>query len=486
MYACESIWFQKEERRKTLYKTIGNYAGIGFLILLILAFVFFLIGGFFSKVPENHTLLQEETINQTMNNAENIKNTLPSDNKTSENGSGELMEDVIYEDLYLEEEESDIPLIIIDPGHGGMDEGCSRAGVEEKVYNLELALLLKEKLEGLGFRVLLTRTEDIEISLVERTEFTIASKGDMLISIHQNASEYSSAEGIETWFYEEGEGENKKLASLVQNYVTMYTDAKNRGIQETDGLYVIRECKIPACLIETGFLSNMSDLEKIQSEEYREKIVQGLTDAVWYYYNPKKMYLTFDDGPSKENTARILDVLKEKNIQATFFVVGENVEKYPELIQRMAQEGHTIGVHCYSHSYDDIYCSVDGFVADFEKAKAAVQKIVDVEIWCYRFPGGSINSHNKEIYKDIIEKMSEMGYVYFDWNASMEDAVKKTTTEQIMQNAVESTLQRKKVVMLGHDIVYNTSICLEDLLDCFPEYEFLPLTKDVIPIQFKQ
>mgnify|MGYP003419773419 CR=1 FL=1 len=93
MYACESIWFQKEERRKTLYKTIGNYAGIGFLILLILAFVFFLIGGFFSKVPENHTLLQEETINQTMNNAENIKNTLPSDNKTSENGSGELMEE---------------------------------------------------------------------------------------------------------------------------------------------------------------------------------------------------------------------------------------------------------------------------------------------------------------------------------------------------------------------------------------------------------
>lgn len=110
----------------------------------------------------------------------------------------------------------------------------------------------------------------------------------------------------------------------------------------------------------------------------------------------------------------------------------------------MAQEGHTIGIHCYSHSYEDIYCSVDGFVADFEKAKAAVQKIVDVEIWCYRFPGGSINSHNKEIYKDIIEKMSEMGYVYFDWNASMEDAVKKTTTEQIMQNAVESTLQRKK------------------------------------------
>jgi hypothetical protein len=122
---------------------------------------------------------------------------------------------------------------------------------------------------------------------------------------------------------------------------------------------------------------------------------------------------------------------------------------------------------------------------DFERAKEAVQKVVDVDVWCYRFPGGSINSHNKHIYKEIIEEMSELGYVYFDWNASMEDAVKKATKEQIIQNAVESTLQRKNVVMLGHDIVYNTSISMEEILDSFPEYEFLPLTKDVTPIQFR-
>ena len=152
----------------------------------------------------------------------------------------------------------------------------------------------------------------------------------------------------------------------------------------------------------------------------------------------------------------------------------------------MAQEGHTIGIHCYSHSYAEIYSSVDGFVADFEKAKEAILEVADVDVWCYRFPGGSINRHNKNIYKDIINKMSDMGYVYFDWNASMEDALKNITKEQIIQNALDSTLQRKKVVMLGHDIVYNTSVSMEELLDCFPEYEFLPLTKDVAPIQFKQ
>ncbi len=484
MYACESIWFQKEQRRKKIYKTIGGYGGIGLLILLLVVCIFFLVTGCFPKVPEKHTLLQEETLTQTMSGSQDIEDPLQLNEESSEFTEGDWPEEIIY--VEAEEEETGVPLIVIDPGHGGMDEGCSRGEAEEEAYNLELALRLKINLEELGFRVLLTRAEDVEVSLVERVEIATQSKADMLISIHQNSSEYLGAEGVETWYYADDSGENKRLASLVQKYVILNTDTKSRGIQETEDLYVIRECGIPACLVETCFLSNAEDLKKLQTEEYREKVVQGLTDAVWYYYNPKKMYLTFDDGPSKENTARILDYLKERNIYATFFVVGENVEKYPDIIKRMVEEGHCIGIHCYSHSYEDIYQSVEGFVADFEKAKEAVQNIVDVEVWCYRFPGGSINSHNKQIYKDIIAEMSEMGYVYFDWNASLEDALKNVTKEQIIQNAVESTLGRKKVVMLGHDIVYNTSVCMEELLDSFPEYEFLPLTKEVTPIKFKQ
>lgn len=484
MYACESIWFQKEQKRKALYKTIGNYVGVGLLILFLVACILFFVTGFFRKTPQKHTLLQEEKITETMANSQETGEFMQSDGEPTLITEADGLEDVIY--VEPERDESGVPLIVLDPGHGGMDEGCSNGEVEEKTVNLELALMLKDKLEEQGFEVLLTRTEDVEMSLVERVQFATEVNADMLISIHQNASEYPSAEGIETWYYEGGNGENKRLASLVQNYIIHNTDTKSRGIQLTEDLYIIRECGIPACLVETGFLSNENDMKKLMSEEYREKIVKGLADAVWYYYNPKKMYLTFDDGPSKENTARILDVLKERNIQATFFVVGENVEKYPDLIKRMVEEGHTIGIHCYSHSYDEIYSSTEDFIIDFERAKEAVLNIVDVEVWCYRFPGGSINTHNKNIYKEIIEEMSQRGYVYFDWNASMEDAVKKATKEQIIQNAAESTLQRKKVVMLGHDIVYNTSISIEEILDVFPEYEFLPLTKEVTPIQFRQ
>lgn len=484
MYACESIWFQKEQRRKNLYKNIGVYGGIGLLILLLVMSLFFLVTGFFHKKPEKHSLLQEETVVKDINASQQTEETMRSNEGPAGFSDGEWTEEIIY--VEEADEESGVPLIVIDPGHGGMDEGCSREGEEEKTYNLELALMLKTSLEEAGFRVLLTRTEDTELSLTERVQCSVLAEADLFISIHQNASEYAEAEGIETWYYEDASGENKRLASLVQKYVIQNTETKSRGIQETEDLYVIRECGIPACLVETGFLSNDNDFEKLKSDEYRKKIVKGLTDAVWYYYNPKKMYLTFDDGPSKENTVRILEILKERNIQATFFVVGENVEKYPDIIKRMVEEGHSIGIHCYSHSYDDIYQSVEGFVTDFEKAKEAVQNIVDVEVWCYRFPGGSINSHNKQIYKDIIAEMSEMGYVYFDWNASLEDALKNVTKEQIIQNAVESTLKRKKVVMLAHDIVYTTSMCMEELIDSFPEYEFLPLTKEVTPVQFKQ
>ena len=82
--------------------------------------------------------------------------------------------------------------------------------------------------------------------------------------------------------------------------------------------------------------------------------------------------------------------------------------------------------------------------------------------------------------------MTEKGYIYFDWNASLEDAVKNSTPEGLLQNAVSTTLGRKKVVMLAHDVIYNTTQCLEELLDSFPEYRMEPLTADVEPIQFRK
>lgn len=475
MYVSEAAWYQRQQKKSVFLRKAGK----GVVILLLLTMLSLCTVGmclrenceqaeaadvFFSEQME---MQNTEGLGLT---GRNLQETVWKRNETVEN---------------VATENNEIPLIIIDAGHGGEDEGCSGKEIEEKEINLSLALALQTQLEELGFRVLLTRTDDSQMSLEERVDFANESQGDLFLSIHQNASEYKEVEGIETWYCETGNTDSERFAKLVQQYTVLYTKANDRGVVESDTLYVIRECGMPSCLLETGFLSNNRERELLCEEEYCNKLVQGMVDAVWYFFNPKKMYLTFDDGPSEENTSAVLDALKEKGVKATFFVVGENVEKHPEILQRIVQEGHTVGIHCYNHSYDEVYKSVEGYVEDFEKARQLVYDVTGVDVWCYRFPGGSINQYNKEIYEEIIAIMTKKGYVYYDWNASLEDAVKKTTPEQLVENARESTLQRKKVVMLAHDIVYNTTLCMEELLEAFPEYEFLPLTNDVDPIQFK-
>lgn len=160
------------------------------------------------------------------------------------------------------------------------------------------------------------------------------------------------------------------------------------------------------------------------------------------------------------------------------------MEKYPEMARRIVAEGHTIGIHCNVHNYNALYQSVDSYLEDFEKARQTVYEVTGVDTKLFRFPGGSVNAYNKEISEAIIDEMTQRGYIYYDWNASLEDAAKNVTPDQLIQNAVESTLNRKKVIMLAHDVVYNTTLCLNDLLDSFPEYTIKPLDETVSPIQF--
>ncbi|MCM1539913.1 MAG: N-acetylmuramoyl-L-alanine amidase [Blautia sp.] len=402
-------------------------------------------------------------------------------------------------DIVVTEEESSIPVIVIDPGHGGDDDGCCRGGVSEKTVNLQIALKLAGKLEEMGYGTVLTREDDdTALTLEERVKMAEAAGGSLYISIHQNACDEkeSSINGIETWFSgcpEKEEGANwycdccddsRRLAQLVQMGAVSGTGAKDRGLQQSQDLYVIRETTMPSCLIETSFLSNMAERNAISSKEYQEQLTAGIARNIDFYFHPKTMYLTFDDGPSEENTSAVLDILQERGIKATFFVVGENVRKHPEVARRIVDEGHTIGIHCNSHDYDKVYESVEAYLADFQEAYDAVYETTGVEVELFRFPGGSINAYNQDVYEEIIEAMTERGFIYFDWNASLEDAVSSSTPEQLLQNARESTLGRKRIVMLAHDIVYNTRLCLNRLIDEFPDYEMEPLTADVAPITF--
>lgn len=379
-----------------------------------------------------------------------------------------------------------MPVVYIDAGHGGNDGGCFEGKIIEKNINLSIAVLVQDKLQELGYTVVMSRSTDTYVAKEDRVKIANNISADIYISIHQNFSDVKSVNGMEVWYDgTDTQRDSKRLALLVSQQVARSTGAVEREVRGDADFHVTGRTQMPSCLIETGFLSNKEERAKLTSQEYQEKIASGIVQGIEYYFHPKTMYLTFDDGPSEENTSRVLDILKERNIKATFFLVGENVEKYPEIARRIVAEGHTIGIHCYNHDYQNLYQSVESFVEDFEHARRVVREVTGVETVLFRFPGGSVNSYNDKVYAEIIEEMTKRGYIYYDWNASLEDAVTGAEPTQLLANGVETTLGRKKVILLAHDVVHNTGEILEDLLDRFPEYEMRPLSEEVEPIHFK-
>lgn len=379
-----------------------------------------------------------------------------------------------------------VPLIVVDPGHGGMDEGCTSGDVLEKDINLEIALKLQARLSEMGYQAVLAREGDTYTAKEQRVEAANSIGADAYVSIHQNTFGSPDAGGIETWYDgADTSRDSKRLAQLIHRETIASTGAAARELKDDAEFCVTGRTAMPACLIETGFLSNPGEKELLTGTEYQEKLALGIAQGIELFFHPKTMYLTFDDGPSEESTSAVLDILKERNIKATFFVVGENVRKHPDVAKRIAAEGHTIGIHCDSHDYGQLYQNVDSYLEDFQRAYDTVYEVTGVRARLFRFPGGSVNAYDKKICGDIIEAMTEKGFIYYDWNASLEDAVGKSEPEELVASAQATTLGRRKVVMLAHDIVYNTSLCLDSLIDGFPEYQMEPLTPELEPIQFK-
>ena len=131
----------------------------------------------------------------------------------------------------------------------------------------------------------------------------------------------------------------------------------------------------------------------------------------------RKVYLTFDDGPS-ENTERILEVLDQYGVKATFFVTGEEALSHPERYKAIVDGGHTIGMHSYSHRYDEIYASEDNFGADLLKLQKFIEETTQVTPIFYRFPGGSSNTVSDLPMSEFCDYLTDNGITYFDWNVS--------------------------------------------------------------------
>lgn len=205
----------------------------------------------------------------------------------------------------------------------------------------------------------------------------------------------------------------------------------------------------------------------------------------------RNVYLTFDDGPSAY-TDEILDILKEYDVKATFFVVGKEGEKYEALYKRIVEEGHTLGMHSYSHKYSEIYASKENFAEDFVRLRDYLYDITGVESRFYRFPGGSSNTVSKIDMSNFIEYLGEQDVIYFDWNVSSGDASSGgVSVEQIIDNCVENVESFNNVVILMHDSQEKrtTVEALPSVIEKLFAYEntqIVPITDDTEPVQHRK
>ena len=198
----------------------------------------------------------------------------------------------------------------------------------------------------------------------------------------------------------------------------------------------------------------------------------------------RRVYLTFDDGPSTM-TDRILDVLDKYGVKATFFVVGRTDPEYQRIYRRIVQDGHTLGMHSYSHNYSQIYDSMDSFQSDMHKLQDFLYEQTGVWTTYYRFPGGSSNTVGKAKMQDLIDYLGRENITYFDWNIYGGDDVDAAT---MVKNVTENLSAYSDAMILMHDASDKkaTVQALPEIIEYIQKMDntvIVPVTKDTIPVQ---
>lgn len=194
----------------------------------------------------------------------------------------------------------------------------------------------------------------------------------------------------------------------------------------------------------------------------------------------KVIYLTFDDGPSR-NTEKILDILEAYHAKATFFLIGENLtDTGVEIAKRAVSEGHMLGMHTECHQYGKIYASADNLLRDYNQlAKRFLETFGECPVCC-RFPGGSCSSYINPIRDELKKELAERGFLCYDWNVSGEDSVGTPTAASIKKNIFGRIYEVEEPIVLLHDSPCNrlTVEILPQILErlCEEGYEFRTLS----------
>ena len=203
-------------------------------------------------------------------------------------------------------------------------------------------------------------------------------------------------------------------------------------------LHFYKPFSIATSVSEENFINNSIKEKFEQLENSKEKVA----------------YLTFDDGPTIKATPKILDILKDKNVKATFFVLGKNVKSHPELVKRAYEEGHYIANHGYNHNNSILYKNSTSFISEVKNTDMEIGKAIGVDNYCsyiFRFPNGYMSSAYKSKKKEASTLLSQMGYIYVDWNCLNNDSEKKVNSYTLLNNLKNSCKNKGTLIILMHD-----------------------------------
>ena len=203
--------------------------------------------------------------------------------------------------------------------------------------------------------------------------------------------------------------------------------------------------------------------KKAQEEAERKAKLPQLTEegknnlANIYSSESKRVFLTFDDGPSKKVTTAILDILKQENVKATFFLLGSRVELYPEIVKRQYDEGDFLASHGYSHVYTQLYASPQSVLDEHNKCMAAIRNAIGEQEYnshLFRFPGGYTGGKYAQIKEQASQLLEQNETLHVDWNALTADSAGATTTEEFiteLEKTVPDDSDSDSVIVLMHD-----------------------------------
>ena len=226
-------------------------------------------------------------------------------------------------------------------------------------------------------------------------------------------------------------------------------------------------------------------LEEIVEMEEEEVLPEE--EVVEEPVSNRKVYLTFDDGPS-ENTEAILAILAEYDVKATFFVTGQQAVSHPEWYRAIVDGGHTLGMHSYSHRYGEIYKSEDEFGSDLLKLQSYIEDTTGISPLFYRFPGGSSNTVSELPMSVFCDYLTDNSITYFDWNVSSKDAASPMRpAEEIVYNCTANLEAFENAVILMHDASNKSSTveALPEVIEkilAMEDTEILPITEETVVV----